>query len=111
MILGSLAEPEPEPYRRLDYSRPTQSYEPNYKPQQSNSYSKPGYIKFPSALDFKPSGLKSDYDYEPSYDYSCNPRAPPKCAKYTNATYCLDDYDYPEHDIKVIRHRINYSWL
>lgn len=121
MVLGSVANPEPEPYRKLDYGDPSSyptypepsyskpsyiphSYRSTYTTEPSYAHSKPDYAKFPSALDFKPSGLKSSYDYKPQYDGYCDPRVPPRCAQHINATYCLKDYDYPEREIQVILH-------
>lgn len=32
----------------------------------------------------------------------CNPLAPPECLINTSLGFCLDDFEYPEDDIKVI---------
>jgi len=31
----------------------------------------------------------------------CNPLAPPECLINTSLGFCLDDFEYPEDDIKV----------
>lgn len=105
MVVAALAEPEAKAEPAADPQYPPKYDRPAYpKPAYKPDY--PGYK--PAYPAYKPAYPepypKPAYGGHPSYkkDYYCDPRAPPKCVQQnTSLTYCLSDYEYPEHDVQV----------
>ncbi|XP_065567415.1 neurotrophin 1-like isoform X2 [Artemia franciscana] len=101
-------EPYPSKYPHEQHSAYDQKYpahgKPSYgKPSYGPSYEKPyGKPVYDSSYE-KPYGKPAyESSYEKPYgkpDY-CDPKLPPKCE--TNGTnFCLEDYEYPEYEIKA----------
>ena len=85
-------------------------YQPNHNPQPGYSRYQPRPYAAPQA--YGPYAGPQAYGpyagpqaYGPSNykkDYSCDPKAAPKCAENSTLSYCLKDYEYPEYEVKVI---------
>lgn len=82
LVAGAFAEAQSEARKGHPSPKPPQPYPKPPYPQQ-DPYKRP-----------PPYGYQTEYDY-------CDPRAPPKCVRNANETYCLADSEYPEKEIKV----------
>lgn len=109
VVVAAVAEPE---------AKADPIAEPQYYPAKpyAKPYSPPAYPAYPEPAYGKPA--YPSYDYKPTYgaasykkDNYCDPRAPPKCAQHaSNATFCLQDQEYPEQEVQVtLRYSSQYN--